>query len=371
MNAREAKFLALLVHKGFLDEDRARVALAMRDDGEPLGGLLERLGHLPAGEGTRLWDNLVGEEPAFTRYEVLGRLGDGATARVLEVRDRQDGGRYALKLLKEEVARRKDKLARFVEEAQLLCDLDDPGIVKGHRVAKDRGQVFVVMDLVEGRTIEEDLNDDVVLGEDEALDVVHQVAGILVHLREQGIVHRDLKPGNLMRGPDGRVVLIDLGFAARLGETEDSATTLGTVQYIAPEQARGEGGLDARADIYALGASLYHMATGHLPFPGESTEEILAKQVALELSSERIRELGLTPVLHYFIEKMMAKDREIRYSDPAELLADIEEKCADRPFLGGGAEPAEEPKARKVPLSRRHAKTRRQGGRAGGRRRRR
>ena len=335
MTPQEGRYLALLVHRGFLDETQAKTAMAERLEGEALPGVLARLGFLTEGEAERLWANEVGDRPSLTRYELLEKIGEGLSATIWKARDRQGqaGQVLAIKLLREDQARHPAKRQRFVQEAQMLCELDHPGIVHGHRVAKDQGQYFLVMDLIEGKTLEDILLEDGVLSEDDALSAVLQVAEALQYLRSQGLVHRDIKPGNMIRNERGRVLLIDLGFATRLGETEASATTLGTVQYIAPEQARGEAGLDSRADIYALGASLYHLCTGSLPFEGQDSREILAKQVALELSSAKIRELGLTAQLHYFIEKMMAKEKEIRYQGPEELIADLREKCGDRGFV--------------------------------------
>jgi serine/threonine-protein kinase len=96
------------------------------------------------------------------------------------------------------------------------------------------------------------------------------------------------------------------------------------VHYIAPELARGDGALDVRADIYALGATLYHLVTGSLPFEGRTSEEVLAKQVLESLSGERIRALKLSPQLHYFLEKMMAKDPALRFQDPSHLAREVE-----------------------------------------------
>ena len=329
MNQAEGEYLALLVHKGFLKEADARAAMAERSEGESLPACLERLGHFLDGEAQRLFDNKVGESPQLLRYEIKERLGAGATAIVFEATDKKEGGTFALKVLREEVARVRAKLERFVEEAQLLCKLRHPTLVTGHRVARDRGTVYLVMDLVKGETLEDRLLRGDRFEEKDALNIVYQIAQCLAYLRSQGLVHRDLKPGNVMDAGNGNVVLIDLGFAAHIGEGGDSETTVGTVEYIAPEQARGEGGLDARADIYSLGATLYHLAVGELPFAGESNQEVLLKQVMAELSSERIKALDLSPQLHYFIEKMMAKDKDIRYQDPEELVHDLEEKLGD------------------------------------------
>jgi len=344
MDQLEGEYLALLVHKGFLAADEARAALAEQEQGETIPELLGRLGLLAVDEARRLFDNRVGTQPQLHRYELREELGSGATAVVYEVFDRQDERVVALKVLREEVARVPEKLARFVNESKLLCELSHPGIVAGYRIAKDGGTYFLAMELIPGRTLEERIEERGRVPEDEALGVVFQVAQALAYLREQGLVHRDIKPGNLMQRDDGRVQLIDLGFAARQGEIRASDSTLGTVQYIAPEQARGDAGLDSRADIYALGATLYHMCTGEVPFYGESNQEQMLAQISQELSSTRIKALDLSAELHYCIEKMMAKEREIRYQRPEDLVADFEDKFADRAFLSlPDPEPIPEP----------------------------
>jgi serine/threonine-protein kinase len=136
-------------------------------------------------------------------------------------------------------------------------------------------------------------------------------------------VHRDVKPGNVLWSEERGAVLIDLGFAVGGDDATGGDTTAGTVHYIAPEQARGSARLDVRADIYALGATLYHLTTGSLPFEGRTSEEVLAKQVLESLSGERIRALGLSPQLHYFLEKMMANEREMRFQTTRQLEQEI------------------------------------------------
>lgn len=326
MTPQEGELLALLVHRGFLTADHARALLGGRQDGEPLAELLARGGVLSLAEARRLIQNRVGEDPQLTRYEILDKLGAGGTALVWRARDRQDGHVVALKILREELARQRLATERFVAEAQRLCELQHPGLVHGERVARDQGAIFVAMEFVEGENLEDLLLRGEHLDEAAALDVARQVAETLCYLRAQDLVHRDIKPGNLMRRRDGRIQIIDLGFAARAGAADGGATTVGTVQYIAPEQARGASDLDARADIYSLGATIYHLATGEPPFHGEG-RDVLLQQVGAELSSEKLKELGHSPMLHYFIEKMMAKDREIRFQAPEELLAELEEKC--------------------------------------------
>ncbi|MCA8972495.1 MAG: serine/threonine protein kinase, partial [Planctomycetes bacterium] len=329
MDARTGETLALLVHKGFLSADAARKALAERAEDETLPETIGRLGYLDTAEAVRLFGNRVGEEPQLTRYEIVRRIGDGGTAIVFEGIDRKSGEHVALKILREEFARDRARLERFVAEAKMLCELEHEGLVRGFRVAKDQGTVFLAMELLPSETLEDRLVAGERFGESEALRAIRDVASSLVYLRGKGIVHRDLKPGNMIRTEDGSVKLIDLGFAARIGSVEESSTTVGTVAYIAPEQARGEGDLDARADIYSLGATLYHLVVGEPPFAGEDNQEVLEKQVFAELSSERIKALGLSPTMHYLIEKMMAKDKAIRFQDASEIVCDLEEKIGD------------------------------------------
>jgi serine/threonine-protein kinase len=179
------------------------------------------------------------------------------------------------------------------------------------------------MEEVPGKSLQDELAVHQRFEELQALQIVLQVASALDVLHVRGLVHRDIKPGNILFSAARGAVLIDLGFAVPRGQPLGGETTAGTVHYIAPEQARGSSELDVRADIYALGATLYQLVTGSLPFEGQSNEDVLRKQVLESLSGERIRALQLSPQVHYFIEKMMAKEREIRFQDPKQLCAEI------------------------------------------------
>jgi serine/threonine-protein kinase len=166
------------------------------------------------------------------------------------------------------------------------------------------------------RTLEEDL----------ALEVILQAARALHYMEEQGVVHRDVKPGNIMITREGGIKLCDLGFAqpiAGASATGAADVTCGTPEYMSPEQARGQRDLDIRSDIYALGATLYHMVLGEVPFKGTDNLDVMAKQVLAELYSPRVKE-KLTRHMHYFIEKMMAKEKDIRYQSSREVIEDIE-----------------------------------------------
>jgi serine/threonine-protein kinase len=312
-------FFALLVHRGLLPRDVVARAFA---SGKPKEFLLQS-GAVSAAQ----WDEWVrtegGVRPELSRYELGELLGEGGTARVFRAKDRSTGQAVALKILRRSLCKDSTALHRFVQESKLLIDLDCPHIVKGYRVAREGEVFFCAMELVDGECLLERVG-RAPLDEDTALRVVEQIAGALAYLRGRSLVHRDIKPGNILLTGQGRAVLIDLGFAVSAGTADgDEGTTAGTVAYISPEQARGQAALDVRADIYSLGATLYHLVTGSLPFEGGSGEEIMAKQVLEALSGGAIRERGLSPQLHYFIEKMMAKEKEIRFQDPGQLAAEI------------------------------------------------
>jgi serine/threonine-protein kinase len=323
-SSADPAFLALLVHNRLLSTADARAALAA---GDAERYLVER-GVVTESRWQEWVRTRAGTRPDLSRFALGAQIGQGGTARVFSAQDRKSGETVALKVLLPDLAQNATALDRFVRESRLMIALDHPNIVKGLRVAREGDTVYCSMRLEAGECLQDRLDRGEVLEEDEALRVVVQVASALAYLHGRGLVHRDVKPGNILLGGDGRAVLIDLGFAVEGGTgpagASASDTTAGTVHYISPEQARGMAEIDVRADIYSLGATLYHLVTGSLPFSGGSSEEVLAKQVLESLSSDRIRALDLSPQMHYFIEKMMAKEKEIRFQTPERLAAEVQ-----------------------------------------------
>ncbi len=327
--AAAVRVLAALVHRGVVPPDVAREALASGDPGD----VLIAHGLCDAARWQEWLEHGGVERPKLTRYELVEQIGQGGQATVWRAKDRKEDGReVALKILRPELAKQAAAVQAFVHEAKTLIELDCEHVVKGLRVAREGETIFFAMQRIDGECLQDALDRDGRLDEEAALRLVRQVALALDHLRGKGLVHRDVKPGNVMVDATGHAWLIDLGFAASAGEGggNDGGTTAGTVHYIAPEQARGKADLDVRADIYALGATLYHLVTGSLPFAGADNQEVLAKQVLESLSGERIREMDLSQQTHWFIEKMMAKEKEIRFQDPAELVAEIDRFLAQR-----------------------------------------
>jgi serine/threonine-protein kinase len=329
----DVDFLALLVHRGHLPRERAQELLEPLKAGAVLDELLvQRIGWSDV-QVQRLRRTRAGEVPEIPGYEIQTKLGTGGTADVFRAREKASQRILALKVLKPDSARQDVTRKSFIAEARLLERLQHPGLVGCHGVARSGNLFFSRLEFIDGSTLLELLDGQRRFTEDEALRIALAVAEVLRYLGENGVVHRDVKPGNIMLGKDGRVVLIDLGFAAPEDSKSESDSTVGTVAYLSPEQARGGASADTRSDIYSLGISLFHIVVGRLPFEGSDDREVLRKQVMERLSSTELKGRGISPHLQYFIEKMVAKEASHRYQNWSELIDDIRSQLAGRADL--------------------------------------
>ncbi|MBI2930392.1 MAG: serine/threonine protein kinase [Planctomycetes bacterium] len=271
----------------------------------------------------------LSDEP-IPGYRILRKIGVGGTAIVFEAEDRRHGNRKAaVKVMQPGMTHDEKAVAAFLREAQLLCAFEHPNLVKGYEQGRLGPLVYLVLEYLDGESVEDVLERDKRLSEARALEIILEAAKAIDYMQARGIVHRDIKPGNIMVCRNGRIKLCDLGFALEIGSIsaeEEGKTTSGTVQYMSPEQARGQGDIDVRADIYSLGATLYHMVMGELPFTGADSLEVMAKQVMEALNSTEIKNRRISRHMHYFIERMMSKEKELRYGNPRELIDDINEQ---------------------------------------------
>lgn len=282
-------------------------------------------------------------------FDVHEEIGQGGMASVFLATDKESGRQCALKVLFPKHTSNPVFVERFLREGRLLKEFECENIAKGYRFGVvGKGSpiplYFMSMEYIEGQSIQDLLDKEGMFTETKAIYVITEAARGLAYMQEHGYVHRDVKPDNIMWNNDGRVMLVDLGFSTPIradlkGQYLDE--TCGTVQYISPEQAKGQADLDIRADIYSLGATLYHMVMGKLPFGGNDSMEIMAKQVMENLDAATLKGGKISIHMQYFIEKMMAKDRDIRYQSAREIVDDIGE------VLSGAADlqynPAEDP----------------------------
>ncbi len=264
-------------------------------------------------------------------YEIVSLIGRGGMGEVYLARDDRLKRRTALKLLPADYSKHKDRLRRFQQEAQTASALNHPNILTIYEIGQIDDQEFIATEFVEGETLRERMKRGG-LALPETLDIVIQVAGALSAAHAAGIVHRDIKPENIMLRPDGYVKVVDFGLAklgtqpeSRLGPLDvnsaDLSTELvmGTVRYMAPEQARGLA-VDPRSDIFSLGVVLYEMLTGRTPFKGEAAGDLIKSILKDEPAplSQFTPELPLD--LERIVAKALAKNRTERYQRMNDLL---------------------------------------------------
>jgi eukaryotic-like serine/threonine-protein kinase len=345
--AVEARLFGKLAVRGVLPPDAVGKLFAevraAREQGQDatLSGAALRAGLIDKDRLLQYFRTDGDEVAELPGYEYVRKLGEGGTACVYRVRRAADGGTEAVKALHPQLAEQPAAVKAFLGEAALLKRLEHQNVVKGYRAGRLGGRYLFFMEDVDGPTLQEKIAAGGAFDEEGALYVILQVARALEYLRSQGLVHRDIKPGNILVTGDNTVKVIDLGFAAGAaavdGQPGDdpagaSVTTSGTAAFLSPEQAMGRGDLDVRSDIYSLGATLYQMVLGELPFTGD--DQALVQKAVLEgLSAEATKGGRISAHMHYFIEKMMAKDRDIRYQDPQELMADIEDQISGKKTL--------------------------------------
>ena len=259
------------------------------------------------------------------RYEILEVIGTGGMAVVYKAVDQRLNRFVAVKILRDELARDEEFRARFQIEAQAVAMLSHPNIVSVYDVSHTEDVEYIVMELIEGVTLMQYMQKRGALGWKEALHFSVQITKALEHAHDKGIVHRDIKPQNIMILRDGTIKVADFGIAALESTQEQrSDQTVGSVHYIAPEQARGETP-DTRSDIYSLGVVMYEMLTGKMPYDGETAEQIALKHIAgIAVPPQEINP-DIPDELARITLKAMNADIKKRYQTAAKLLEDLEE----------------------------------------------
>lgn len=278
------------------------------------------------------------------RYEVGHLLGYGGMAEVHLGRDVRLGRRVALKILRADLARDPSFQTRFRREAQSAGSLNHPSIVAVYDTGEDRVPApnggtevvpFIVMEYVEGRTLREVLSTEHRLEAGRAMEIVGEICSALDFSHRHGIIHRDIKPGNVMITKTGAVKVMDFGIARAIADEAatmtQTASVIGTAQYLSPEQARGET-VDARSDVYSTGCLLYELITGTPPFQGDSPVAVAYQHVRESAPVPSSLNPAVPRALDSIVMKALAKNPMNRYQSAADMRADLQRALADRPI---------------------------------------
>ena len=259
------------------------------------------------------------------RYEILEEVGNGGMAVVYKAKDFDTGSIVAVKILREEYLDNEEFCRRFRNESRAIALLNHPNIVKIFDVCNSPSLQYIVMEFIDGISLKDYIEQQRVVRVKEAVHFTTQILRALMHAHSKGIVHRDIKPQNIMLLSNGRIKVTDFGIA-RLANSQTSTITdkaIGSVHYIAPEQARGAA-TDARADLYSVGVMLYEMLTGKLPFDANSAVSVAVMQLQADPKMPRQINPNIPVGLEEITIQAMQKDPNARYQSAAEMLQDIE-----------------------------------------------
>jgi serine/threonine protein kinase/tetratricopeptide (TPR) repeat protein len=266
---------------------------------------------------------MVGE--SISHYRILEKLGEGGMGVVYKAQDTKLDRLVAVKFLPQRITPDSVEKERFVLEAKAASALNHPNITTIHQIDEFEGQVFIVMEYCQGKTLKR-ITGEETLAVDKVLDIGIQISEGLKAAHENGVVHRDIKSDNIMITPEGRVKIMDFGLAKLKGDAmlTRTGTTLGTVAYMSPEQASGEE-VDSRSDIFSLGVVLYEMIAGQLPFRGEHQAAILYSIINETPEPLARYKANVPQELLRIVDKTLRKEIGSRYQSVADLMADLKE----------------------------------------------
>jgi serine/threonine-protein kinase len=262
-------------------------------------------------------------------YRILERIGAGGMGTVYKAVHVELDRIVALKVMPPEMNNNPTNVARFKREAKAAAQLQHENIVQIYDVSEDKGRHYLALEFIKGRDLSDIIAKKKMLPAKESVEILKGATKALQHAFEKGIVHRDIKPSNFLITETNVVKLCDMGLALRADAGEESkvtrdGTTVGTVDYMSPEQARDSRLADTRSDIYSLGCTLYQMLTGRTPFEEGSIPEKLFKHASAAPPDPLQFNPEIPPAVLYIMNKMLEKKPEDRYQNPKDLLADLD-----------------------------------------------
>ncbi len=274
------------------------------------------------------------------RYEIVGKMGIGGMAIVYKAKDHILNRYVAVKILKDEFTTDEEFIKRFNTEAQAVASLTHPNIVSVYDVGNEGDLYYIVMELIQGKTLKEIIVSDGALSWKWSVNVAIQIASALETAHRNNIIHRDIKPHNIIITEDGIAKVTDFGIAKSVSNSTITAfgTTLGSVHYFSPEHARG-GFTDAKSDLYSLGVVLYEMLTGKVPFDADTPVSVALKH----MQETPVEPININPsipmAVNKIVMKAMRKDPALRYQTATEMLKDLTLalKNPDGDFISGAA----------------------------------
>jgi tRNA A-37 threonylcarbamoyl transferase component Bud32 len=275
------------------------------------------------------------------QYRVVRLIGRGGFAEVYEVVDSDLQRRLAVKVLRSDLPWTAASISRFKQEARAIARLNHPNTVRIHFVGENEGLVYYAMPYLEGRTVADLLKAEGPLTTDRALRIVEPVLEALQHAHDHGLVHRDVKPDNiLIESGTGRPLLVDFGivkYLDRPAHLTDAGFIVGTPLYMSPEQALGSQSVDARSDLYGIGAVLFQLLTGAPPFEGTDSQEIVGRHISEPVPSANLSRDGIPPWISGIVLRCMAKHPDDRFPTAGALLEAI--RAARAGALPAAADP--------------------------------
>lgn len=263
------------------------------------------------------------------RYEIIRIIGEGGMANVYLAEDTILNRKVAVKVLRGDLASDEKFVRRFQREALSASSLNHPNIVEMYDVGEDDGNFYIVMEYVDGRNLKQLIKRRTRLSLPEVVDIMKQLTDGIAHAHDSFIIHRDIKPQNMLILDNGLVKITDFGIAVALNSTQLTQTNsvMGSVHYLAPEQASGKGAT-IKSDIYSLGIMMYELVTGKLPFKGENAVEIALKQMKEPIPSIREFDDTVPQSVENIVLKACAKNPKNRYNSAREMYDDLS-KCLD------------------------------------------